>query len=105
MLKKLLAYEPAVILGAIAAVITAVAQEVPAGSHVSWSAVAPLLLAAVVRQFVYSPASVRAVKPGVADAPVNVAASLRAEAGYVSWTTVVVAVLVVVVLLFLLPQV
>lgn len=105
MLKKLLATEPAVVLGAIAAVVTAVVQSVPADSDLSWSAVVPLVLAAVVRQFVYAPASVRVAEPEAREAPVNVAAALKDEAGYVSWTTVVVAVLVVLVLLFVLPQV
>lgn len=76
-LKRVLAAEPAVVLGIIAAVATAVAQEVPAGSHVSWSAVAPLVLGAVVRQFVFAPDSVRAVKAEASGEPVNAATRLR----------------------------
>lgn len=105
MLKKLLATEPSVILGVVAAVVTAVVQEVPAGSHVSWSALAPIVLAVVVRQFTYAPASVRAVNRSAKDAPVNIAGALRSEAGYVRWEAVVVALVIVIVLLFVLPAV
>lgn len=77
LVKKVLATEPAVVVGFLAAVVTAVAQEVPAGSHVSWSALAPLVASAVVRQLVFAPASVAVVKPGVNNAPVNVADELR----------------------------
>lgn len=75
--KRVLAAEPSLILGFVAAVATAVAQEVPAGSSVSWSAVVPLVLAAVVRQFVFAPDSVRAVKAEATGEPVNAASRLR----------------------------
>lgn len=99
LVKRVLAYEPAVVLGFIAAVATAVAQEVPEGSHVSWSALVPLVLAAVVRQSVYAPASVHAVKRRARRAPVNVAGALRAEGGYSDVLYVIVVLIALVVLL------
>lgn len=77
LVKRVLAAEPSVVLGVLAAVVTGVVQEVPAGSHLSWSAVAPLVLAVVVRQFTFAPASVAKVRPGVNDAPANAAQALR----------------------------
>jgi hypothetical protein len=49
--------EPAVFLGVVVAIVSAVAEEA-AASGASWRSLAPLALSVVIRQFVWSPESV-----------------------------------------------
>jgi len=56
-LRDLFNKEPAVLLGAAAAVLSGVAEEA-ASSGASWRSLLPILVSVVIRQFVWSPKSV-----------------------------------------------